>query len=390
MGRVRTSDPDVIAYRSGGGCLMLFGLPFLLAGLFVMASPLVPGKYQPKESKTGRPMPIYFAIPFGGIFATVGAALVLGRAGKRIDRRAGTVSTWWGLLVPFRCKEMPLADFDKVAITHEVRRSKNSTYTVYPVRLRGEGSAKVDVETPRDEAKARALGEEIAKFLTLPLHDSSVGSVVIRQADELDESLRERAERTGERAEVGSPPPDARAISSVTGDILTFEIPPLGFRPLVLFIMGASLLCPLVFAGVFVVPFTLTEDVPLGVKLIFAGVLCILFIGVPVGIAWTFALRMAKKTARVDVSPLELRVTVRGLFRSSTHAIPTAELEELQVVNLTKTPKATVGPKIGLALLGSGGVILARSDRATLTFGTGLSAAELDWMRDVIWNVVTA
>lgn len=33
-------DSGTLELRSGGGCLSIFGLPFLLAGLFVMQIPL--------------------------------------------------------------------------------------------------------------------------------------------------------------------------------------------------------------------------------------------------------------------------------------------------------------------------------------------------------------
>ncbi|MFW6163345.1 MAG: hypothetical protein ACODAJ_11300, partial [Planctomycetota bacterium] len=281
MGRVRTGDPDVIAYRSGGGCLMLFGLPFLLAGLFVMASPLLPERYQPKDEDTDEPMPLYFALPFGGVFALVGAGLVLGRAGKRLDRRAGTVTTWWGLAVPFHRKEMPLSDFDKVRITREVRRSKNSTYTVYPVRLHGGGDAKVKIEEPRDQSKARGLGEEVAKFLTLPLHDRSMGKTVTRQPEELDESLRDRAERTGERLDVGEPPPDLRSTQTVVGDTLTFEIPPPGFRAMLLIPIVIGVGIAVFVSVVFLVPILREADMPLPIKAVFVGFVGLFFIAMP-------------------------------------------------------------------------------------------------------------
>ena len=39
MRRIETHDPDILEFRGGGGCLALFGTPFLLAGLFVMSIP---------------------------------------------------------------------------------------------------------------------------------------------------------------------------------------------------------------------------------------------------------------------------------------------------------------------------------------------------------------
>ena len=69
--------------------------------------------------------------------------------------------------------------------------------------------------------------------------------------------------------------------------------------------------------------------------------------------------------------------------------IPAAELEELQVIAGPELPSGGAARSVA-AVFALGGHIVARSDRATLTLGCGLSRAELDWMRAVIWNVVTA
>jgi hypothetical protein len=63
-------DPDLLVFQSGGGLLALFGLPFLLTGLFVIALTLGLVNIQ------GEVPPLYFGLPFGGIFAAVGTAVV--------------------------------------------------------------------------------------------------------------------------------------------------------------------------------------------------------------------------------------------------------------------------------------------------------------------------
>ena len=88
---------------------------------------------------------------------------------------------------------------------------------------------------------------------------------------------------------------------------------------------------------------------------------------------------------RVDVSPRELRVEQTGLLRTSTTIVPTEELEELEVVGAGALQGSRSRPTFGSAQ-----VIVARSDRAMVAFGNGLSPAELKWMRAVIWNVVSA
>ena len=80
MAYVDQGDPDLLVFRSGGGLLTLFGLPFLLAGLFVIALTLG------LVSIEGDVPPLAFGLPFGGIFAAVGA-------GKVVTVRYSTVSS---------------------------------------------------------------------------------------------------------------------------------------------------------------------------------------------------------------------------------------------------------------------------------------------------------
>jgi len=386
---VESADPDVMVYRTGGGCLALFGLPFLLAGLFVMFLPLFPGKTKP-EGGSSKQMPAALAIPFGAIFAAVGAAFVFGRAGKTIDRRSGTMTTWWGIVVPFRRKEYPLSAFDRVTLSREVRRSKNSTYTVYPVRLEGPGAKKAALEERRAQRAARQGGEELAKFLGLKLADRSMGTLIVREAEELDESIRERARRRGERLEVSEPPPERRSRQSVAGDTLCFEIPPAGFRRAhlvgVAFGVVLGIVVPVVVYFVFLRNILGDEKMPVGVKAILVVFLVVFFMLVPLLAGLAITLRGFARRSVVEVSPRELRVTQHGLLRARSKVIPTDELEELEIVG----PSALEGMASLHAFLGGEKVIVARSDRASAAFGAGLSPAELEWMQAVIWNVVSA
>lgn len=377
MGRVQSNDPDRLVYRSGGGFLMLFGLPFLLAGLFVMCSPLLPGDMQPKDGETDEPISVVFALLFGGVFTAVGAGLVLGRAGKVFDKRSGTVTTWWGMLVPFKKNEYPLDRYDSVTLSKEVRRSKNSTYTVYPVRVEGGGVKTLKIEEPREERKARTTGEEIAKFLGVKLADRTLGAEVVRQANELDESIRQRVERTGDRPEVPDPPADRKTAETVIGDTLSIEIPGRGFQPACVVGLVLTLVVPTFIYFGFVRGILETE-MPSGTKSIMVAVVSLLFVALPFILGLFIFLRGYDKGATVDVSPLQLQMRRRGLVGTRTTTIPTSELEELVLVGYAGQSNKNMRR------------IVARSDQGALEFGQGLPVAELEWLRAVIWNVVSA
>ncbi len=398
-------DPDRYAVTRGGGCLMLFGLPFLAAGILVIVMGLL-GKM---NMEGGGPAPLLLVIPFGLVFALVGAGLMFGRAGIVIDKRSRTVTRWWGLLVPFKSETFPVEKVKAVTISREVRTSHSSkggsrSYTVYPVRLAG-AAKPVDVEESRDYEKARHRAEEVAKFLEVGLEDSSTGEKVVREAGTLDESLRDRyrrEERPRERPEV---PAGCRILSGASGSEATFDIPPKGFAVIEIIgmVLGAAFaFVPLIFLGPMFFGssdsegFDIEKMWPLAV---FLGVFMLLWLGFPL-VMIVGTIKKATARVRLTVSPRELRLERRTFLGTKALLIPADELEELEVgaAGSAGLPSARAGARgaarMGAhpvaALFGVRKVVTARSDRATLTFGAGLRPDELKWLRDVVLFIVTA
>ncbi len=372
----QTDDPDIMEQRSGGGMLMLFGLPFLLGGCMVIAASL--GLVGSK----GNPPPLAVAIPFGGIFMTVGIAFIFGRNGIIINMREGMIQTWWGLLVPVSRKEYRIAEFDRVTIKREVRRSKNSSYTVFPVHIEGEGNTKVKFEEPQDFTRARNLAEEIAKFVRLPVHDSTSGSLAVRDADHLDESLREQVQRTGEKIALPQTPDNLKSTITPRGSSVTIEIPPSGFNIIHKLQMAMGAIIPVVIIFMFIIPL-MRENMPAVMKLGIFGFLSIFFIGAPLLIMFVSVLSAARTRFTITVSPAELRVEEFGLRSSKVTLIPANELEELTIgIPQNSSPQ--------MALLIGKRIIIARSDRATVQFGGAVSSAEIQYIHALIKAVITA
>lgn len=78
------------------------------------------------------------AIAIDGVWLAIGVGLVFGRWGTRVDRRARTITTWWGPLFLYRSTTRPLDEFERVTIAREVRRSGHSA-PVYPVQAEERG-----------------------------------------------------------------------------------------------------------------------------------------------------------------------------------------------------------------------------------------------------------
>ena len=186
-------DPDVIETRSGGGCLSLFGLPFLLAGLFVMQ---IPFGWIPVENSNA--MPWFFFIPFGGIFVLVGGGLVFGRKGLSLDRRKGVMVEWWGPMVPLKRKEQVLDNVKRVSLCKNSGDSDSPA--TYPVKLEGDAIQDVAIFAPTEYQEARRFAEELSRFLSRSLADFSSGVRIEREPGRLDETFLDRVRKGVEDA----------------------------------------------------------------------------------------------------------------------------------------------------------------------------------------------
>ncbi len=401
-------DAGTLELRSGGGCISLFGTPFLLAGLFVMQIPL---GLIPVQDRPEGPLVNALIVLLGSVFAAVGAALVFGRYGIVLDRGRGRIVRWWGLLVPMKREEHMLDSVRQVEM--DFSRGDSDSADTWPVRLSGEGLAKpVTVAQPVEFPEARQIAEELARFLHKPLVDSSTGERVTRDAEHLDESWRDRARRTQEAAAPMPPqPPGMRSRIERTGEGCVFHIPgpPLGARHAI------PALIPVVFAAAvawFFLPALLTLPMPDVLRYIFLGFVGLFFIAGPVVSALLNVLRLKNQFERVTVTKAFLRVEVLKQGKRSTVEIPVDELEDLvaptarslmdsvEVPGMKKVPLGDTGtprmpdgrpvPRFLLAIMkmaGSRGII-ARSDKAVLEFAAGLDEAETAYLFALIRKTI--
>lgn len=399
-------DPDVLEVKQGGGCLALFGVPFLLAGLFLILSPLGLGFVQTEEGGTSSLVMLLVGVPF----TIVGAGLVLGRAGVVIDRRRGTAVKWWGLLAPMKQTEYRLNTFHHVSLN--LQRGDSDSPDTYPVRLEdAAGQITVQVVQPTDYLEARRTAEEVAALLGRSIEDSSSGQKIVREVDRLDESLRERVKRT--REDIGSLPPQPPTMKTritETGDGIIAEIPApsRGLIRLLPAVFGVGFIA---FVAVNIIDGVAEAPVPPAVK---QGIL--IFLALAVFMVVLGALRYARKASgnltRITATRAALRIEEVTRGKSAVTEIPLDELEDLFLttsrsvlesqtmpgkkkggaapsIGDTGTPRLPDGrpvPKILLALArfaGSPGVT-ARSDKAVVTFGKGLPEEEAAYLYALI------
>jgi len=373
--RIKTSNPNIIGWKRGGGILALFGLPFLIAGLFIMSVPFSGVEVEGN-------LPEWALIPFGGVFALVGMGLVFGRTATVLNRSKRKLITWWGLLIPFSSKERRLYDFEKVTLTREVRRSDKSTYTVYPIRLEGRGEPGTLGENGNYN-ESRKVAEDVAKFLDLVMEDSSGGTTVLREAGSLDASIRDQVRSTGERIVIPSTPSGMKTKVSRKGSDTILEIPALGFSMIHLLMLAVGFIFPTIVFFVFLLPI-LNMDMPDEFSWIFVGFVAIFFILFPFLSMLGVIAATALKRWRILVSPSTVMVEEKAIS-TRIHELSTQEIEELELSPSSKGP-AALFPGKGV----SGGGILMRSDTKTLCFGGHLRESELQYLHSLIRSIITS
>ena len=176
-----------IEKHQSSGWAGLFGLPFFLAGcgfLYAMISP--------STNWSGDRPSLYFGVPFCSVFIFIGASILFGRWGYKFDPLRKEGHTYWGLLIPMIYKRFRFADIDHVLITSEVRRNKNSSYTVYPIRLILKEGKPINIENGgRTYLTAREQAEKIARRCGLKLLNTKEGNQV-QEAHEVDKSFKEK------------------------------------------------------------------------------------------------------------------------------------------------------------------------------------------------------
>lgn len=341
---------------------MLFGLAFLVVGLFSLSVLLA-----------ARPE-AFDLIIFGGGLVFLGAVLMCVRVGVIVDRQRRTITTWWGLLVPFYRgrTEHSVSQADFVTLSREERKAgKGEIYVVFPVTLGGRGSHAITIHEPHDHDKARQLAEEIAKFFGLGIRDRSSAEEVVREAGTLDESLRERLRRMGRSVPLPVQAPGARAIFSYGGirSPTTIEIPPMPVGDCVRwFLIG------LLIAGVVAIVLewwaSRRWDVAFGVPtlVMLLLVLCTLL---PV------LIRAAVLRERLVVSPHEIVVTRRDVFGTKTTRLAGAEVEDVALALARGFGRFTSR-------------VVIRSDRGSIELVAALAnPEEIRWLRDAIAHALT-
>ena len=346
MAKVKTSDPNKLVFRHSGGNEALAGLLILIVAIVIFVY-----------------LPSFLANPIGGFLAVFGTYFILKRISITFDIKAGKVTYWKGLLAVGFSTDYDLAKVKMVSLLRMVRKSSKSTTVEYHVFLEGDLAEPILVHIANAPSEGHHYAETIAKYLNLPMKDTSMGTEIIREAGTLDYSIRQQFEVAGKKPELLAQPEKSISTHTATEGTHRLHIPPTGLSRWLIYqvILLTILLASLVF----------TSSMPFIVRLI--G-LCILAPIIKNGLLPTFVSVLS--ATHIEVSPSKFIVERKGFLAASREEISADELEGLNVVG------QPVGS--GLQSLNRGQYILARSDEKEINFGLGLENDELEWLVSVV------
>jgi len=406
MAAVNEVSPGRLEIREGGGCLALFGLPFFLTGIFMILTSF--GIVTMRSD--GEAVTRAAAFGLGVVFTFVGALLVFGRGITSIDVGQHVVTKQWRVLLPVRRWTYQLGDYTTVTLAFV--RGDSDSADKYPIGLKGTTVAPLPLCRPTQYAEARQCAAAVARHLGLDIEDTSTDHPARVTSSEVDATLQDRLRATTTAAAPARPSVMASDVSDGGGSLrITIPMPPL--HP-VLAIGGlfpaAVATGILAWLGFFSTPRPLAL-----IEWIFFSLLFVGFGVLPAASVVSRWLRSRVGRTIVTVTPQELRVQARGIFRTRTvTTVSASEIldvdystkesmmisarrnAEAETATMRKIPSsaATSGPStewvfgvLSWFLKGKG--IIVKTRTGLTTFGEGLADDEIRYLHAIVRRALT-
>jgi hypothetical protein len=315
VSRFAYTAPERLQFREGGGVLAVFGVPFFLAGIFLLLTAAGVLAMNSDDDLGGWARPLLGLM--GVAFTGVGGTLVFGRSWTALDNAERAVTKSWGLLVPLHGQSRPLHEFSRVTLGFDRGDSDSSDH--FPVALKARSGPDLVLCSLTAFDEARTCAAEAAKHLGFPLEDASGDHAITLDPADADRPLQQRAARD---ASVTRPvPPSAAARSEVHQETtgVRIVIPQPRMSRLGLGLVVVPVVVPL-FAVPWLWDFFRQTRTPDAVGIAFLAMLT-LFFGVLPGIAVVNGiLRSRHGHTEVRVSRDGITVRTRDAWRMNTVA----------------------------------------------------------------------
>lgn len=399
---------DKLEIREGGGCMSLFGAPFLAAGVFLI---LVGAGIVPLENEAELPAwawPVF--VLMGLVFFAAGTGLVFGRSRTVIDAGRGSIMRQWGLLVPFKRKDLNLHDYDAVIIRLDAGDSESVDRYRALLRSQHRGDD-LTLYSSTEYIESRDRAAYVARFLGIPLKDQSTYHESVIDPARANEPIREHIPSNGLQQDSMTEPAGMQSRIYESGTTIRFTIPGQGFSPVMLlqFFIPAGILT-------FIVPsvvsfFRHTHTPPL-VQIFFLGVLVLMFGVIPLLSCIHMVLSAIKGRTNVTATATGIVIEETTAWRTRTTRIhaddilgidygTAANSMEAFRISATRSGNPYAGkdvqaapPQSWLQALLSGLVkskgITVKSKKGIFTFGAGLPDEEVIYLYGIVTRALAA
>lgn len=388
--------------REGGGCLSIFGLPFLGAGLFVLfaAAGLIPCFTEPDMNLWAR-----LGLAFGGlVFAVAGGLFVFGRSRIVIDKAQGAILRNRSLLsVLIQSRSFPINTFQSVELGFDAGDSDSPD--TYPVVLKNADTA-CDLRISSNANYAVSLEEarQLAIFLNLPLEDATTDHKAILAPGEVDKPLAQRLHESDEDVWAAQPVTMQSKVEMTSGR-LQIRVPRRGFRVIMLLPL-VVVLSVLYYVLPDLMDFFQHSGTPEPVQWILTGIILLVFGLIPLMSAVRAALGKRGYT-EILIADGHIQITEQRAWRQKAISIEAADMtgldygtvksrsEQAAMEFRTRAMKSsadnTVRPMRPLPSWAAALASLARSKGITIkhrrglyTFGAGLPDEEVKYLYSLI------
>jgi hypothetical protein len=388
----RATSPHTVEVRERSRFVAaLVGAPFFLAGLFMALSLIgvLPYEAEPKRDWDFLLLPLLSIV-----FLGIGGVLLFGHRWLKLDLANGSVTRQTGLLFAMRSEVRRFSEFKAVVISFDPGGSESPDR--YPVRLRAASGTDFVVTTPLQFSEARKQAEYLSRSLGLPLADTTTDHETVVSPAKAGYSLRDLLMSGEAEAEHPTPPP--RMLSKITesSNEATIVIPGPKFPvSAVLGLLAPAVILLLVVTGI-------VPGYPRNIgarSIALAFMILVLIFGV-LGIAGRVNLRVGSKRRRTTVkaSRSGLVIESRGVWRTRLKAVSALEILDIDqstFKSILKSAKNSVTTAVApdaasrglLAILRkwvpTKGIVV-KSRQELITFGEGLPASELQYLRWVL------
>ena len=399
--RFRHLAPERLQIRQGGGWLALFGLPFFLAGIFMMLVVIgvVPISNGGEQTAVTWIVLAVLSVPF----TAVGAALTFGRSWIIVDSSQRTVVKQWGLLVPMHQRAHRLDGYTAVILGFVPGDSDTSES--FPLALKARTGADLPLCSFSTYPESWECAAAVAQHLRIDIEDATTDHPVSVSPD--TPGLSPRRSRDRIEAGVVSRPAGARSEVHREADQVRIVIPHPRTHPIVLVFMLIPLAVP-VFGVPMLLDFFRHTNTPGAIGWVFIGFLTLFFGILPGMTVVNGLLRERRGSTTVLISRQGLQLLERGAWRTRTLAsfaradivdvdystrdsalASSRRATEQQVLQSGRWTATDVGPRTERVLAAvsrfvKGRGLTVKTRRGLTMFGAGLDDDETQYLHSVI------